>query len=307
MTKKQGVSMVDLLLVFVAASWGLHPIFIKFGIENLDPGTFGPLRMVLAAITAIAITGFLKEFKTIDKCDYPKLFIVSITGYFCYQYFFGLGSMNTTSGNVSFIFALVPVSIAIINWVRKTETITKQMLAGILVSVLGVFTLILGSGQSLDFSGSNMKGIIYVFMAQLAFALFTTLSGDLSKKYSSSLVSCYAITISSILFVGFSAKDINIQALVNAPAIAWINAALSGVLAVSVSSFLWTWGARKLGSTKVSVYNNLPPVFTMIAGYFMLGETFTITQITGALLIFGGLYITNAKFNFNKLSYANNI
>lgn len=307
MKNKKSLGMIDLLLVLTAASWGLHPIFIKFGIENLDAGTFGALRMVLAAITAISITGFSKEFKRIEKCDYHKLFIVSITGYFCYQYFFGLGAINTTSGNVSFIFALVPVSIALINWIRKTETITKQIFMGILISVLGVFILILGSGQSLDFSGSNMKGIIYVFLAQLAFALFTTLSRDLSDKYSSSLVSCYAITISSILFIAFSAKDINFNAIINASGIAWLNAALSGVLAVTISSFLWTWGAKQLGSTKVSVYNNLPPVFTMIAGYFMLGETFTWIQIIGAFMIFAGLYVTNVKFEKKLLVATKNI
>lgn len=294
MDRKNSISLVDILMVLVAVSWGFHPIAIKFGIENLAPSTFNPLRMLLAAIAAIVVTGILGEFKKIELIDIPKLLFVSIVGFFCYQNFFGLGSGNTTSGNVSFIFALVPVSIAIISWLRGA-TISSKTWLGIAVSVFGVFILILGSGQSLDFSGDNMKGVIYIFIAVISFALFTVYSSDLAKKYSSTLISCYAISITSILLVAISWNKIDFNAIKTANSIAWLNAAFSGMIAVSMASLLWTWGAQKIGSTKISVYNNLPPVFTMIAGYFMLDEKFTFVQILGALLIFVGLYLSNSK------------
>jgi len=155
-------------------------------------------RLIYALTTFsvfIWLLGYAIMYSTQDyekALFFAKILYIAVVFIPAFSYHFTITFLNLKTQKriiqfnylVSFIFALVPVSIAIINWVRKTETITKQMLAGILVSVLGVFTLILGSGQSLDFSGSNMKGIIYVFMAQLAFALFTTLSGDLSKKYS---------------------------------------------------------------------------------------------------------------------------
>ncbi|MCT4662658.1 MAG: DMT family transporter [Tissierellales bacterium] len=300
MNKKNSISLVDILMVLVAVSWGFHPIAIKFGIENLPPSTFNPFRMVLAALSAILITAILGEFKKIELVDWPKLLFVSIIGYFCYQNFFGLGSGNTTSGNVSFIFALVPISIALINWMRGAK-ISTQMWFGIAISVIGVFTLILGSGQSLDLSGTNMKGIVYIFISVISFSLFTIYSSDLSKKYSCSLISCYAISITSLMLVAISWNSIDFVALKSANSVAWFGAAFSGVIAVSMASFLWTWGAEKLGSTKVSVYNNLPPVFTMVAGFFMLGERFTTIQIIGAIMIFAGLYVSNAQFG-NKHS-----
>jgi drug/metabolite transporter (DMT)-like permease len=50
-----------------------------------------------------------------------------------------------------------------------------------------------------------------------------------------------------------------------------------------------------IGSMRTSVINNLSPVFAVITGYFMLGETFGTLQTAGAAGIFIAIRITRNR------------
>ncbi len=54
-------------------------------------------------------------------------------------------------------------------------------------------------------------------------------------------------------------------------------------------------GTGILGSTKASLYNNLPPVFAVAISYLFLGESFGWLQFIGAIIIFLGLYVAKGK------------
>lgn len=299
--KKQSFGITDLLLIWVACLWGLHPLFIKMGIGYLPMAIFNPLRMAVAAITALVILWGSKEYQKMSFKDFAKVMGLGICGFFFYQYCFGMGSTMTTSGNVSFIFALVPVSIALLNVVINHEKIGLMTMLGICISVVGVMVIITGSGQNIVFSGENLKGIGMVFVAQLAFALFTVYSGELSKKYSSNQITSYCIVITALLFIMISSRELIAFDYSTLSGGAWLSALLSGGLAVSMGSCLWTWGAKRLGSTKAALYNNFPPIFTMVAVYIVDGETFTMIQILGAAMIFIGLYVAKSKQKENHV------
>ena len=64
-----------------------------------------------------------------------------------------------------------------------------------------------------------------------------------------------------------------------------------GPLALTVTNFLWIWGVSEIGSTRTSVYNNLPPIFAIAGGVLFLGESFGLVMLAGALVIFYGIYV----------------
>jgi len=73
---------------------------------------------------------------------------------------------------------------------------------------------------------------------------------------------------------------------------AWLSAAYSGIFAMCIGNFLWIWGVSLLGSAKAALYNNLSPVFSIIVGYVLLGESFGWLQLAGTAVVFWGLYLT---------------
>jgi drug/metabolite transporter (DMT)-like permease len=99
------------------------------------------------------------------------------------------------------------------------------------------------------------------------------------------------------LMVAGSGKDIS---LAGNHLNAWLSTLYSGVFALCFANFLWIWGVGIIGSAKAALYNNLPPVFAVAAGYLLLGESFGLLQLAGAAIIFGGLYLTRTRKNITE-------
>jgi len=285
---------VDLLLLFVAVVWGAQPAIMKLGMAYVTPMMFNVLRMIAAVVVSWAVFLMSRTHRKIERKNLHFL-CISIFSFFIFQLLFAVGVNSTTSGNASLTQALLPASVVLINRLRKTESITYQTLLGVVVSVLGVLIIILASGKKIDFQMENLKGMLILLASQFAFGFFTVYTKDAVKQYSNYQIICYAITISSITFTLLSIRDLAVMDWSKLPAVAWGSILFSGILGMCIANFLWSWGVKKIGSTKTALYNNLPPIFAVITGYFLLHETFNLYQLLGAVTIFGGLYITRTQ------------
>ena len=65
------------------------------------------------------------------------------------------------------------------------------------------------------------------------------------------------------------------------------------VLCGGVGSMLfWNIGVKNAGPSMAAIFSNLTPIFGMLCGAIFLSEEIGIMQISGALAIFVGVYIT---------------
>ena len=75
----------------------------------------------------------------------------------------------------------------------------------------------------------------------------------------------------------------------------WIGVFFTGIFGLCIANIFWYQGIHYLGSTKTSVYANLPPVFGIIISYLFLKETLTVLQILGGLVIMLGVILVSRK------------
>jgi drug/metabolite transporter (DMT)-like permease len=71
----------------------------------------------------------------------------------------------------------------------------------------------------------------------------------------------------------------------------WIAILFSGGLSTGLAVAIWNAAIKAVGPSQTAVYGNLVPVIALISGYVLLGETITGVQITGGVLILGGLLL----------------
>ena len=74
--------------------------------------------------------------------------------------------------------------------------------------------------------------------------------------------------------------------------VAWAGLAYSGLLAIALAQFIWNHGVRKMGSTRTAIYSNITPIVAVFVAWLALGESPTWGQLSGAVVIFSGLYLT---------------
>lgn len=290
--KKIKITYVDFILIFVAFLWGVNPVVVKIGMRYIPPLPFNTMRMVIASVSCWIILYISKAYKKMDKKDLKELLYLGVFGYFIYQVGFIIGIKNTTAGNTSLIVGMLPISVALLNKIFNIERATNKMIFGIILSFIGVFFIILGSGNQLRISYQDIKGGIFLVIGQLALGYYTIFSKPLVQKYSNIQVTASFISIATILFliinfnsiIGFDWKSVSTTG--------WLSNVFSGAISMGIGNVLWIWCVKKIGSIRTSLYNNMAPVFTIIVGYIFIGETFGVIKIIGTVIIFVGMYIT---------------
>lgn len=292
---KQSNLYVELILLAVAFFWGVNPAVMKLGMADIPVLSYNAARLLIAVIGAWIAVGISKTYHPIDREDYKKLLMVSAVGFFLFQYLFSMGVQLTTAGNSSLLLGLLPVSVALINWVLRLEKISLMMSLGIILSLFGVLLIIMGSGKELSLSSEHLTGALYLLGAQAFYGYYTIFSKDLLNKYSSYLISAWIFTITTTLFFIPACYEMIHLNWSHISTTGWLSTIFSGAFPLCIGNFLWIWGTGKIGSTKASLYNNIAPIFAVASGYVLLNETFGLLQFSGAAVIFFGLYLTRIK------------
>ncbi|HWR40254.1 MAG TPA: DMT family transporter [Patescibacteria group bacterium] len=292
------IGFADWILLLVAFIWGVNAPVMKVGLLSLSPIAYNALRMLVSIVFAWVFLYFSHTYRPFARQDYWLLLKISFWGFFFFQLFFSLGLNQTTAGNASLILGLLTVSVAVINRMYSFEVLEVPTVVGIVVSLAGVFLIILGSGKELSLGDNHLTGGLLLFVAQFAYAYYTVFSRPLLEKYSAYQLMAYLTTASGLMFLAVAVPDLISISWAEVPAAAWSSVVFSGAFGICIGNALWVWGVKRLGSTKAALYNNLPPVFAVLTGCLFLGESFGLLQFTGAAVIFFGLYITRTKGGF---------
>ncbi|MEN6414310.1 MAG: DMT family transporter [Veillonellales bacterium] len=285
---------VHLTLAFVAFLWGINPAIMKIGLLYVEPMPYNAVRMLAALTVGWIVFRRLGSWRPLLRKDWKTLLICSL-GFFFFQIFFTKGVQLTTAGNASLILGGLPVSVALINHFHRLERIHRAAAAGILVSLAGVGIMVAGTGKEISFAGEHITGALLLLAAQLSYGYYTVFSRRLTAVYSSYQSTAYILLLSTGLFLLVSVPSTLATDWRAIPWPGWASILYSGLFPLCLANCLWIWGTGILGSTKASLYNNLPPVFSVALGYVALGEGFGWLQFIGAVTIFAGLYITKAK------------
>lgn len=282
---------VQLILIFVALLWGLNPSAMKVGLLSVEPMSYNFIRMILAGVLSWLVARKMVTFKSLRHCGYKEIMIAS-GGFFLFQIFFTTGVKLTTVGNASLILSCLPISVAVINYLHKFEQANVNLGYSIICSLVGVIIMIFSTGQSFSLESNHLIGGIMLLLAQFCYAYYTVFSKQSIKEYSPYQVTTHILLISTILLLPFSFNDFYQTNWSNLPWEAWASIFYSGIFPLFLGNILWIWGAGVIGSNKASLYNNLPPVFSVLLGCLFFEEKFGLLNLLGVSLIIVGLIIS---------------
>ena len=71
----------------------------------------------------------------------------------------------------------------------------------------------------------------------------------------------------------------------------WFAIAFSGLLSTGLAYSLWNLGIRQVGPSHTAIYTNLVPVITLVSSMWLLGESVTLWQLSGGVLVLAGLVV----------------
>jgi drug/metabolite transporter (DMT)-like permease len=204
-----------------------------------------------------------------------------------------VGLNYTTVTNGVILNSFIPVMIVALSWIFLRERLTPLQIAGIAVSLAGVFT-ILSDGSLATLLAFRLNG------------------GDLLVILSMAMWSIYTIAlrwrpeglnVMSFLLVIAVVGDLCVLPLWIGELAAgyvphWSPQFFAAMIAVALFSsvlayLFWNRGVAEVGASVAGLFVHLMPVFGVVLAWLFLGERMAPFHVAGIVLILTGIFVTS--------------
>lgn len=272
--------------------------------QLVNTGLMAPFALNLIRITVTASLLWIlfwsnRRKPRIDRKDYGRFFLCSLTGIAINQLFFVKGLSLTYSIHASLLMLTTPILITVIAaWILK-ERLTLFKLVGLLLGITGAVVLITARQNS--GTGNNVVvGDMLIIVNAISYTIYFILVKPLMKKYDPITVLRVIFSVGFILVVPFCwAEFVQIH---------WAMFGLreyiilaSVVLGGTFFAYLLNiYGIKVLGASIAGAYIYSQVVFTAVIAMIFLKEDLSLYKIIAGLLIASGVYLSNQTYSNDK-------
>jgi O-acetylserine/cysteine efflux transporter len=271
----------QILALLVALIWGTNFVFIRYGLDELEPFIFAALRFLLVA------------FPLIFFFPRPKATWLSLAGY---GFFIGFGQFgllywamqkNITPGLAALIVQMQVFFTVLLAVLLANETIKLQQGVALLLSFIGLALIIAYTdGQT------TYLGVAVVLVAAASWA-----SGNMIVKNSGEVdilaflvwSSLFAVPPLLLLAWYFDGLDGIAQNLSQASWKAWLVVVWQSIGNTLIGYGLWNMLLHRYSAATVTPWALMVPVFGMSASAALLSEPMPWWKLLAMALIVSGL------------------
>lgn len=284
--EKERVS--DILLLCVAAIWGINFVAMKFLLAQISPVNLVLFRFFIGSILLFLLLFFFGDVK-IPFRDFLSLCLLGIIGITIYQFFFTYALKYTSVTNVSIIINTAPLYGGILSSVFGFEKFNRKRILCIVTGFFGVFIIITKGTFSLE--SGDATGNILAVVSSFLWALYTILSKPLLDRHSPLKVTTYSMITGSVLLIPFVPFYLDLHELMRLSFSGWAILSFTVIFSIVIAFFLWYRGVKKIGPSRTIIYQYSIPVFAAFFAYLLIHEQLYFSQLVGAAVVFFSLWL----------------
>lgn len=292
--------------------WSFNFIIADIAFDLMSPLPFSLYRFLIASISFLLIDIYhknkTKNFK-VEKSNVKKLsqndWLLIIIASFIGQsfYFFTLyGAIDLIGPSLPALFVclLSPLVITVLALLFFGEKLNQFKVIGFIIATIGAFFLVTGGDISVfSLSSPNYLGYLFALLTPIQWAIYSTITKKLSKKFSMIKILQYTTFLGMIelfIFVLLNGEwMIFLQFFAN-PII--ITCALyTGLICHVIGYYIWQHSQQQIDSSKVASFLYIEPFITLIFSLLLQRQ-----EIIGLLNIIGGLIVLGAVLIINYRS-----
>ena len=267
-------SFIALKIAFIA----YHPMVVIFG------------RMLVATLCFLIVGRRVTESLHYCRGDYKLIIAMAFCEPCLYFIFEAKAVQNTTASQAGMITALGPILVMAGAALFLKERIKTGSWLGSLVAITGVGWLTLAGSPSQD-APNPLLGNFLEFLAMICAAGYTLIAKSLMARYSPFFLTAMQAFIGCVFYLPLlflPTTELPNQFHLG-PGLAIVY--LGAVITLGAYS-LFNYGVKHLPANQAASYINLIPIFAVLLGWLILGDTFTGGQIYAGVLIIVGVYMT---------------
>ena len=283
-----------ILAFFSVFIWSSLYIQTSFLLEILNPFTLFVLQCCVGYLFLLII--YPKFCKFLRLKEELLFLLASLLGVVFYNLFLNLSMELSSPSNVSIIITTAPLWTCICAFALRMERPYLLFFIGFCISIFGVVLLNIES-----FFSFNLKGDVLALLSSISWGLYAIL---IAKLLHYDVVFC----VRKILFYGLLLIvplsfmfDFDIAFYTKLDFINFINLLFVGIFSTGICFVFWFYATKLVGAVSANIYVYLTPVITILVAFFVLGDTLSVSQIFGVVLVLIGVFVSESRLHNKKI------
>lgn len=291
--------MIFVQLFLMALLWAGTFVAGRQTALELDPTQAATMRFGLASLILVPCAIFSAE--GLPRLNARQLLItlgLGATGVAGYNLFFFAALSVMPASRTAIFVAFTPLVVLIIGAALAKTRPTPRTVFGCLLSLMGAVCLSLEGSRSL---GSGMSGAevsigqLFMVGAVMSWAIYTILGREALQGMTPLTAITYA-SVSGTALLAFSMMLFSSPPEFSKISPLSVGAIIYLAVGGTLVPFLWYYkGVAQIGPSRTAAFTHLVPVFGVLLGVALLGETINVSLTAAMSLVMLGLLVANSS------------
>jgi len=265
---------------------GTH-IVAKVVVRDVDAWTLTLIRTLISAVAMGFILLIRGKAPAVRREDYAAFFWLALLAVPLNQFLFLYGMKYTIPSNAALLYATTPVIVLLFSHLFLGESLSGLKIAGVVLGFAGVTIVIFERGLSA--SMEYVFGNLVIFVAVLAWALYTVYGRKMIVKYGAIETSCLTLIGGTILFIPVGIVPALAFRYGALSAANWLQIGYLGIVTSVLSYLLWYFALSRLEAGRVALFSNFQPILVTALAVTLLGQSITGAFVIGGVIAIAGV------------------
>ncbi len=290
------------LLAVLSVLWGGSFFFNGVVLKELPPLTVVLLRVALAAMILLPVLRAYQIRFPVGLSGWKPFFAIALLNNVLPFSLIVIGQTYIPSGLASILNATTPLFTVLVMAAAGDEKLHARRVVGIVTGLIGVIILhgqdVHGQGvhgQDLGFQSGEGVGILLCLAAAFSYGL-SALYARRKLSNSPPLATATFQLLASALMMTIVAAVFERPWQLPMPGVTtWLAMIGLAALSTALAYIVFFQVLRRSGSTNVMLVTLLIPVTAILLGYLVLGESISLREMIGALVIGSALLLMDGR------------
>lgn len=291
MEKKDRIDLLGAgLLVGVSLLLGLNQVLVKIVGQGMHPALQAGLRSAMAVLPVLALALLFRRRLSLRDGSLGWGIVTGVL--FALEFLMLFLALDYSSvARVSVLFYTMPVWMTLgAHFMIPAERLTRNKIIGLVVAVTGVVVAMWGR----EGGENELLGDIFCIAGAMIWAAIgivarvTPLNRSVPEmQLLYQLVVSAVVLIPVAFLIGDQVRDLQ--------PFHWGVLAFQSVVVVGLGFSTWFWVLSKYPASEMASFGFLAPLFGVLLGWLILGETITIWIVVALVLVSAGIVLINHK------------
>ncbi len=282
------------LLVMSMLLWGGTWVAGRIVARTIPPWDAAFLRFLMGSVFLLAMclaSGGVKSLVP-KRHHLVPLLLLGITGIFGYSTLFFRGLQTIEAGRAALIVGFSPSCIALASAVFLRERLSLASVGGILLAFAGVAVVMSNGDIGAMLAGGVAIGDLMIVGCVICWTAYTLIGRRVMRDLAPLVVVTWSCVVGTLLLFPLALHSGMLTNMQGWTTSGWVGLVYLGPFATSLAYYWYYDAISRIGSVRSAIFINLVPVFALLLGALLLGETLSASLMIGGGMVMAGVYVT---------------